>query len=75
MDNNLTILEYKQFNNFTVHHIGKRSNQNCGESIYSPDVTSLIAGGNQLKPGVWPFLAALFHHSKFICGGSIGILL
>jgi hypothetical protein len=56
------------------HSVYKRSvdHSTCGETVYDPKVRSLIAGGQEFRSGDWPWMAALFHDLKFICGGTIG---
>jgi secreted trypsin-like serine protease len=39
--------------------------------LYQTNLTSLIAGGERLKKGSWPWIAAFYHNFKYICGGSI----
>lgn len=46
----------------------------CGETQYIPGVQSLITGGDNFRAGLWPWMAALYCHLSFICGGTIGMV-
>lgn len=44
----------------------------CGKSSFNPGLQSLISNGQTVTSEQWPWMAALFHGSVAICGGTIG---
>lgn len=45
----------------------------CGKRNIIQKSISLVIGGNSFERGEWPFIAALLHNDKFICGGTLSI--
>lgn len=50
----------------------KRQNFECGVSSLKSSTESLVAFGKKVGNEEWPWKAALFRLSQFICGGTIG---
>lgn len=54
--------------------ISKRSTKylSCGVSPFGTKPTSLIANGNAVEPGDWPWCVAIYYGCEYVCAGSIG---
>ncbi|XP_036098820.1 enteropeptidase [Molossus molossus] len=45
--------------------------KSCGGKMVAQEVSPKIAGGHDAKEGAWPWIAALFHNNKLLCGASL----
>lgn len=49
----------------------RRQTESCGRSLHGSAGKGLIVGGDDFKAGEWPWMAALYWHQDFVCGGTI----
>lgn len=46
-------------------------NDVCGTPVIDIEVTPLVANGVSFTKGSWPWMSALYLHSRYICGGNL----